>query len=96
MAKQPKNRLEEIAQQLITDAGLAVEIGEYEFVSTATRLIQPMVGKWYLNAGLTPPQTDTIAKWFYRGKPPDWVIAFLVNEQKFFQPEFANIQLLTK
>ncbi|MFN6567951.1 hypothetical protein [Dendronalium sp. ChiSLP03b] len=81
----PKNKLEEIAAEAIKLAGLTVRIGEYEFVSTAVRLLEPFISAWYRKAELDPPSTATISRWFYTS-PPKWAIALLVNEkEKIFQ-----------
>ncbi|MEH1778511.1 MAG: hypothetical protein V7L26_05075 [Nostoc sp.] len=86
MAKQPRNKFEQIAAQMVKAAGYSVEYGEYEFVSTATRLIEPLVVQWYAAAEIPPPVTGTIERWFYN-RPPAWAIAFLANEkEKFLTP----------
>ncbi|MBN3890071.1 MAG: hypothetical protein HWQ43_13160 [Nostoc sp. JL31] len=66
---QPKNKLEEIAVKAVKLAGLHTRLGDYEFVSTAVRLLEPFIAAWYHRAELSPPSTATICKWFY-SEPP--------------------------
>ncbi len=40
---QPKNKLEEIAVKAVKLAGLRTRLGDYEFVSTAVRLLEPFI-----------------------------------------------------
>jgi hypothetical protein len=61
---QPKNKLEEIAVKAVKLAGLHTRLGDYEFVSTAVRLLEPFIAAWYHRAELSPPSTATICKWF--------------------------------
>jgi hypothetical protein len=90
---QPKNKLEEIAVKAVKLAGLHTRLGDYEFVSTAVRLLEPFIAAWYHRAELSPPSTATICKWFYN-QPPKWAIALLVNEQqKIFEQVSRNLQI---
>lgn len=82
MAKSPQNKLQQIAQEMVKAAGYTVEFGEYEFVSTATRLIEPLIHKWYAGTGYTPPATKTISCWLYKKQVPEWVVIFLIREME--------------
>lgn len=79
MAKQPRTIIQRIAADMVKEAGYTVEFGEYEFVSTAVRVIEPVINKWYEGTGVTPPTTRTIENWIYREKPPEWATTLLIN-----------------
>lgn len=45
--QKPKNQIEEIAVRAVKLAGLSVRLGDYEFVSTSVRLLEPFIKAWY-------------------------------------------------
>ncbi|AFY45746.1 hypothetical protein [Nostoc sp. PCC 7107] len=99
MSKFPQNKLQQIAQEMVKAAGYTVEFGEYEFVSTATRLIEPLIHKWYEGTGYTPPTTKTISCWLYKKQVPEWVVIFLIKEMenaKNFSPKYSKLQNYSK
>lgn len=87
MAKQPRTQLQAIAAEMVKEAGYTVEFGEYEFVSTAVRVIQPVITKWYEGTGFPPPVKRTIENWLYKDNPPEFPVVLLVNyRNKKFSP----------
>lgn len=79
MVKTPKNNFEIAADFLLKEAGARVEIGEYEYVSTAVRVLYPLIASWLKAAGMKPVTEKAIANWFYQEKPPAWAAAFVVE-----------------
>lgn len=77
--KRQLTKLDEFAQILIERSHRHVYPGEYEYSSTAARLIIGEINAWYSQTGLTGvkiPSLKTAQNWFYDGCPP-WVLGVL-------------------
>ncbi len=71
------SKIDELAQKLIERSHNRVYPGEYEYVSTAARLISQQISSFYQAAGLQPPTEKTVRNWFYKNSCPDWAIAII-------------------
>lgn len=75
------NKIDIFAQVLIGQTQRPVYPGEYEYVSTASRLILTQIEKYFEGTGAQPPAPKTVKNWFY-GECPDWAIAILAHAVK--------------
>ncbi|RCJ20171.1 hypothetical protein A6S26_05465 [Nostoc sp. ATCC 43529] len=79
----PKNKqkLHQIAQEVLDKAGLAGKLypEERDFISTASRLIVPLIQDYLSRTGGQAPPLASVRDWFYRGCP-DWAIAILTDQ----------------
>ncbi|RCJ38687.1 hypothetical protein A6770_39480 [Nostoc minutum NIES-26] len=71
------SKIDELAQKLIERNHNHVYPGEYEYVSTAARLVSEQISTFYRTAGLQPPAEKTVRNWFYKNSCPDWAIAII-------------------
>gem|GEM_PF-2360197 len=76
-----QQKLEQIAQDLLDQAGLAGRFypKERDFVMAASRLVMTIIENFYSPSGGQPPALSTVRAWFYRDCP-DWAIAVLANQ----------------
>ncbi|MHC5897556.1 hypothetical protein [Nostoc sp.] len=76
-----KQKLQEIAQQVLEQAGLAGKLypQERDFVMTASRLMAKLIENFLALTDGQAPTLATVRSWFYKGCP-DWAIAVLLNQ----------------
>ncbi|MHC5755836.1 MAG: hypothetical protein ACYTXF_35405 [Nostoc sp.] len=81
--KRNKEKLQEIAKQLLEQAGLGGRFypEERDFVSTSSRLILPVIENFLASTGGQPPALATVRDWFYKGCS-DLMIAVLASQIK--------------
>jgi len=75
------DKLQTIAQELLNREGLGGKFypQERDFVSTASRLILPVIEDFLSPTGGKPPTLATVRDWFYAGCP-DLMIAVLSHQ----------------
>lgn len=76
-----KEKLQEIAKQLLEQAGLGGRFypEERDFISTSSRLILPVIENFLSSTGGQPPALATVRDWFYKGCS-DLTIAVLASQ----------------